>query len=299
MPVEQGFTSARERQEAPGPVELLVPQQGGPVSEWTGGPKRGKPVKQVKATQVESVTGSGYDAARIAGELASAVTGFVKSWPSLAGPLVNGLASDVAALAAGGVGGLTSLAAGAGAIVAIGAALGKAMRALSRRAAKRAAAEVSELGVTASPGEADARVLQDQADVTAHLIGQTLANSATRTALLHGGRNADDVAAAVKADLQELTDLRSGGYILQNLSAALASAQAAGRMATFAEVEAEIQLMAVEANDGPSRCQVCADADGRVFASFAKAAAVYGSGRNASCAGRDRCHGHLRPIRRA
>ncbi len=293
MPAEQGLTSARERQAAPGPVDLLVEPKGGPIPKWTGGPKRDR---RVKATQVESAgAAGGYDAARIAGELASAVTSFVKSWPALAGPLVNGLAADVAALAAGGVGGLTALAAGAGAVAAVGTALGKAMRALSRRAAKRAASEVSALGVTAVPGEADARALQDQADVTAHLIGQLLAGSATRTALLHAGRDADDMAAAVKAGLQEIADLKSGGYVLRNLEAALASAQASGRMATFAEVEDKIQLMSNETND-QATCAACDAENGKVYRSFAAAAAAYGRGGFNGCAGRGNCRGHLQPV---
>jgi hypothetical protein len=295
MAVERGFTSAAERQAAV-PAELLVQPAGGPVPTWAGGPKRGKAKKQVMATHVESVTGSGYDAARVAAELASAVASFLNAWPSLAGPLVNGLVSDVASLAAGGVGGLASLTAGAAAIAAVGTALGKATRGLAKRSAKRAAGEVSALGVKASEGTADSEALQGQADVTAHLIGQTLAGSATRTALLHVGREADEIAAAVKADLEEIADLRSGGYILQNLESALAAAQGAGRMATFAQVEDKIQLMARES---PGACAVCEAEDGKVYASFAAAAKAYPQGRHVGCLGRSNCRGGLQPVVRA
>lgn len=283
------------------PPILTQPKNGSePTSTGVAEPGEDPAKKQVQATQMElPITATGNDASRIAADLASAIAGFVKSWPALAGPLVNGLASDVATAVGGGVGGLTSLAAGAGAVAAVGAALGKAMRGLAKRSAQRAADEVTELGVPASAGSPDGDAVQGQADVTAHLVGQMLANSATRTALLQAGRDADDVAAAVKADLKDITDLKSGGYILQNLESALAAAQAAGRMATFAEVEDDIQLMAMEENDGPSRCQPCEDANGRVYSSFAKAAAAYPAGRNRSCTGRDRCHGHLRPVRRA
>ncbi len=300
MAVEKGLTSARERQSGDYRPTLLVKPKGGPVPKWTGGPQRGnKAKKQVKATQLElPITASGYDAGRIAAELASAVQGFVSSWPSLAGPLVNGLASDAAAVMAGGVGGLTSLAVGAGAVAAVGTALGRAMRALSRRAAKRAAAEVTDLGVMASAGTADERALQDQADVTAHLVGQMLASSATRTALLHSGRDADAVEAAVKADLKDIADLKSGGFILQNLEAALASAQAAGRMATFAEVEDSVSLMASERNEGPNQCKACDDVNGRVFRTFAAAAKAYPRGGYVDCAGRGNCRGHLQPVAR-
>ncbi len=258
------------------------------------------PPAAVKATQLELpiAASAGYDAARIAAELAAAVDGFRSAWPALAGPLVAGLVTDVRAAVSGGVAGLASLAAGAGAVGAVGAALGKAMRRLSGRAARRAAAEVEALGVTASAGTADDAMLQGQADVTAHVVGQQLATSATRTALLHAGRDADAVAGAVEAELREITDLKSGGMILDNLSAALAAAQAAGRMATFEQVEDKVQLMAMEPNQSGSRCEACADVDGVIFRSFAAAAAAYPAGRHVACAGRSRCAGHLQPVAR-
>lgn len=286
--------SAKGRQAGDYTPPVLVQAKGGPIPKWTGSPTRdSKPAKAVKATQMESVTGSGHDAARVAAELASAVAGFVKSWPSLAGPLVSGLAEDVSAAVTGGVSGLTSLAAGAAAVTAVGAALGKAMRGLAKRTAKRAAGEVSALGVAATVGEADGDALQGQADVTAHLIGQMLAGSATRTALLHAGREPDEIAAAVKADLKDIAGLKSGGFILQNLESALASAQAAGRMASFAEVEADIQLMAMEK---PGACAVCEAEDGRVFPTFAAAAKAYPQGRHVGCLGRSNCRGGLQPV---
>ncbi len=251
----------------------------------------------VKATQLELpiAAAAGYDAARIVAELAAAVDGFRSVWPALAGPLVAGLVDDVRAAVSGGVGGLTSLAAGAGAVGAVGAALGKAMRRLSGRAARRAADEVSALGVNATAGTADDGMLQGQADVTAHVVGQQLATSATRTALLHSGRDADAIAAAVEAELKEIADLKSGGYILQSLESALASAQAAGRMATFAAVEDKVSLMAREE---PGACASCEDISGTVFSSFAAAAAAYPAGRHLGCLGRSNCRGGLQPVKR-
>lgn len=301
MAVEEGLTSAGERQLAVGPVKLLVLPKGGPVPEWSGGPQRSRPKKRVKATQMELPiqATAGYDAARIAAELASAVSGFVSAWPALAGPLVSGLVSDVRSALGDGVAGLTSLAAGAGAVTAVASALGNAMRRLSVRAARRAADEVSALGVNASTGTPDGDALQGQADVTAHLVGQMLAGAATRTALLHAGRDADAVSDAVRAELDEVADLKSGGYILQNLESALASAQAAGRMATFEAVEGKIQLMASEVG-GPNQCESCAAIDGKVFRTFAAAAKAYPQGRHIGCAGTAaRCRGHLQPVKRA
>lgn len=242
-----------------------------------------------------SLAESAADAVQVAAELAGAVTTFVSAWPALAKPLVAGVVSDVRdAVRVGGVGGLASLTVGTAALAT---SLGKAMRSLAGRAAKSAAAEVSALGVKASAGKPDGDALQGQADVTAHLVGQTLVGSATRTGLLHAGRAADDVAAAVEADLRDLVDLKPGGYILQNLESALAGAQAAGRMATFATVEDKIRLQAVEDNDS-TRCQACADADQTVYESFAAAADAYPAGKNRSCAGAGRCRGYLRPVKR-
>lgn len=302
MKADTGMTSARERQEPAEKTELLVRPKGGPIPKWKGGPARSKHSKakrKVKATQLELpiAASAGYDAARIAAELTAAVEGFRRSWQSLAVPLVSGLVSDVtAALASGGVGGLTSLAARSGAVTAIGAALGKAMSRLARRSARTAADEVEALDVAASTGTPDEDALQGQADVTAHLVGQMLAGSATRTALLHAGRDADEVAAAVEADLKEIADLKSGGYILQNLEAALAAAQGAGRMATFEQVEDKVSLMAMESNDNP--CPACDDINGRVFKTFTAAAAAYPNGRHLGCAGASRCRGHLQPVAR-
>jgi hypothetical protein len=241
---------------------------------------------------------AGYDAARIAAELASAVGGFTASWQTLVKPIVAGLVADVnAALTGGGVGRLTSLAAGTGAVTALGTALGGAMRRLAARAARRAAAEVEALGVAASAGTADASALQGQADVTAHLVGQALSSSATRTALLHAGRDAKAVAAAVEQDLREIADLKSGGFILSNLESALAAAQAAGRMATFEQVEDKISLMSNESNDR-SACERCSDENGKVYRTFAAAAKAYPAGKFVGCSGRDRCRGHLQPVAR-
>lgn len=309
MATDPDVTSAVDRQSGGYPAVILRGGRGGQVPEWTGHRPVGKPAApgkakrapaKVKATQLElPVTASVYDAARIAAELASAVSGFVSSWPALAKPIVSGLVADVDAALSDGVGRLATLAAGTGAVTALGAALGGAMRRLAGRAARRAAGEVEELGVAASAGSADTDALQGQAEVAAHLVGQALSSAATRTALLHAGRDSKAVAAAVESDLRELADLKSGGYILQNLESALASAQAAGRMATFAQVEDRVSLMAMEANEASGRrCGPCDAIDGKVFRSFAAAAAAYPAGKMINCAGRDRCRGHLQPVAR-
>jgi hypothetical protein len=300
MASETKRVSAKGRQAGDYSPPILAQPKGGPIPKWTGDPKREAPkTPQVAAPQqleLPIAAGVADDAARIAAELAAAVSSFAGSWPALAAPIVSGLVTDVGnALTGGGVGRLAQLAAGTGAVTALGTALGRAMRTLSGRAARRAAREVEALGVTASAGTANPVNLQGQADVTASLAGQALASSAARTALLYAGRPADAVNAAVEAELRDLADLKPGGYILQNLEAALAAAQGAGRMATFAQVEDRVSLMAAES---PGACATCEDIDGKVFASFAAAAKAYPQGRHVGCLGRSHCRGRLVPVRR-
>lgn len=239
----------------------------------------------------------GYDPRAILDELNSAVDGFRGLWPSLAEPMVAGLITDIGAALADGVGGLALLAVGAGAVAALSTALGRAMFTLAGRAAKRAAGEVSALGVNVSAGRADEGALLGRAEVTAGLVAQTLAGSAARAALRHTGLDPDAVMAAVRADLNGLVELKPGGYILQSLAAALAAAQGSGRMATFAQVEEKIQLRASEVND-TARCVPCASVDGRVFDTFKQAAESYPAGWHVGCLGGDRCRGHLQPVAR-
>lgn len=303
---EAARTSARERQQGDYSPPILVQPQGGPVptaaadAAPTAKPKDAPKAATEPAVQMElplSVDDS-HDALRVAKELAAAVDGLSAWWPTLAGQLVAALVADSADTTADDLSGVALLAASPAGVAAISAELGDAMSGLAAVASSSATEEIAALGVAAPAGSVDPTALQGRATVVADLIGRTLASSAIRASLQYAGLDGAEAVAAVRAELDDLIALKPGGYLLQNLESALAAAQAAGRMAAFREAEDEIQLAANESNETASRCQACADMDGRVFDTFAEAAAAYPAGRLMTCAGRGRCHGHLQPVLR-
>jgi hypothetical protein len=156
-------------------------------------------------------------------------------------------------------------------------------------AAEQAAAEADAQGVTVSAGDAtpDAGRLGGVAAATAAVLASGLASFAAKTAMQHWGpgATADDVAGAVGAGIDGLTDasLRDG------LGGALTAAQGAGRVALL-DVAPAATYYASEIND-TAECDSCAAEDGTEFADLAEAQDAYASGGYSECEGGLRCRG--------
>jgi hypothetical protein len=246
-------------------------------------------------TADEQASGADFDQIRQQHDDATAA--LVATVLPLLVPIVAALVANVgSAVATGSLASLGSLSTPLADVDALAGAIDAAMVVLADDSARAATGELATIGVNAGPGVADEITLTGQAAATAQLIANSLANSATRTALLHAGPNADGVAveAAVQAELDALTSIEpsTGGFIVQHLAAVLHAAQASGRMATFATVEGRVTLVAGERND-PSSCKPCLDVDGKHFETFAEAAAAYPAGHYVGCLGQSRCRGHL------
>lgn len=251
---------------------------------------KGGPIPGSKPTDV--------DAQALQDQWAKAKADLLKKWPATAQPMVDELAGQAeTALANNDVGSLGSLAVSAGVLAAVSLVLTGAGSALAVAAASGVIAEAAAQDVDVkTPSKPGAERVRQTADAVAGVIASGYASGAARTALQLAGAKPAEVRAAVAAHLNDLGATASG-LVADNIGPLLASAQYAGRLAVL-EAHPAGSYVAVEANDGPSRCQPCAKIDGTSYGTLAEGLADYpnAGGTYRHCEGRDHCHGHLRPV---
>lgn len=165
------------------------------------------------------------------------------------------------------------------------------MKAVAEDAVAAARAEAAAQGVTISLVNVTEfeTLLLNRAQAVAALMARSLSDAASRNALLRYGVNAlapADVAAGVRAHLEDLTDT----YLNDQLGGALTQAQNTGRREVMGRASAT--YYASELLDH-NTCEVCADFDGREYASLEEAESDYPTGGNAECEGGPRCRGTL------
>lgn len=232
----------------------------------------------------------------------AAVAALLAALAVLAAPIVAALvAAVVAGLAAGGGAALTRLALGAdgdAAVDALAARIGDELVAVAGQAAERAVTEAAAFGVDPA-ADVDGDSLRGLAQAAAHLIADGLAQSASRTALLHAGDAVDPatVEAAVQAALDDQIAAPTG-WVSQTVASAVTAAQHGGRMGVLDQLDADlgdaVTWTASEVNDR-NRCVPCAKIDGETFDSYGAAKAAYPTGRYVDCLGRERCRGRVVP----
>jgi hypothetical protein len=231
------------------------------------------------------------DAERVQAEWAAAVAAALAAWPLLSGPMVAELvALAAAAVMSGDVGGLAGLTVSAEVVEALVADLAARMTTLAGHAATQVVVEAAAQGVTVEPVTPDEGRLAQVAAVTASLLAAGYASAAARRAM---NTPAEAVAETVRAALTEM-GAAERGMVADHLSAAMSTAQGAGRLAVL-EANPPAMLRASEVND-KSECAACKETDGRTYASLAEAAADYGPAGMVRCAGGTRCRGFLVPI---
>ena len=130
-------------------------------------------------------------------------------------------------------------------------------------------------------------LLAQRAEATANLLAKGIADSASRKATNLGVTlSPDEAAAAVREHLEGLTD----AYLQDMLGGALTQAQNTGRKEVFSE--RPCRIYASELLDS-NTCSVCAEIDGKEYASLAEAEKEYPTGGNRDCLGGPRCRGTL------
>jgi hypothetical protein len=261
--------------------EILTEPKGGPIPGST----------QVKAAAVDP------EAARIQAQWEQAKADLLAQWPATAQPMVDELATQAeAAVEADDLGALGALAVSAGVIATVALLLTSTGTALAVEAAAGVVAEAAAqaVDITAPGGPGAVRVRQT-ADAVAQIIASGYASGAARAALQLAGADPAEIRAAVESALTDL-GLSQNGLVGENVGALLASAQYAGRLAVL-EAHPADSYVAVEANDGPSRCKPCSDIDSKTYQTLTEGLIDYpnAGGTFRHCKGRDRCHGHLRP----
>lgn len=236
-------------------------------------------------------------AARIQEQWEQAKAALLKRWPKTAKPMVDELADQAeAAVAEDDLGTLGSLAVSAGVIAAVALMLSGSGESVAVDAAAAVVSEAANQGVDIGvPTSAGAERVRQTAAAVAGIIAAGYASGAARTALQLAGADPSVVRAGVTDQLAEL-GVAVNGLVGDNVGALLASAQYAGRLAVLEQHPAD-SYVAVETNDGPSRCEPCKKIDQTVYGTLAEALADYpnSGGTYVHCDGRSRCHGHIAP----
>jgi hypothetical protein len=218
-----------------------------------------------------------------------ATDNLVTQWQSIRTQQIDHLVSAIeAAVAAGDATMLANIAApvlGADVIYA-------SLRSAAEDAIGGAVAEAAAQGVTITTAEVSSLEVQllNRAEATATLLARSLSESAARQALMRYGVNtvaATDVAAAVRAHLEGLTD----SYLNDQLGGALTGAQNAGRAEVFSEGPVGTYY-ASELMD-LNTCELCAAMDGTTFDTLEEAEMEYPTGGYSECEGGSRCRGTL------
>ncbi len=239
---------------------------------------------------------AGLDPVAIQAELAAAQAEVTSQWEDLAEPVTAALVAAVgAALAAGALAALGDLLVPDAAVGVIADAVAAAMVSLSFTAAERAAGELRGQGVDLDPGVPDEVLLRSRADATARLIAQGYAAGAGREALRLAGAGQQAAERGVRDRLDGLTaSATSRGFVADHLSAAMFTAEAEGRHASFQQAEGRsgIRFMATEVSDS-STCERCAEIDGTKWESYAEARRHYPGVGFKDCLGGIRCRGRL------
>lgn len=172
--------------------------------------------------------------------------------------------------------------------------LTEAMLALAATAAAAAAEEIEAQDVDAEPVTVEETWITEHAQVVVSLLGTALAVSAARTALrlAQSGMSGDEVAAAVREALDELTDAQPR----LALGAALTAAQNESRIATFAAAAAapDAPIPAYYASEvlDQNTCPACREVDRRWLGNdLTVVRRLYPGGGYLDCEGGPRCRG--------
>jgi hypothetical protein len=236
-------------------------------------------------------------AARIQQQWEQAKAALLKKWPKTAQPMVDELADQAeAAVAEQDLEALGSLAVSAGVIAAVALMLNGSGDSLAADAAAGVVTEAANQGVSIdTPDQPGAERVRQVAAAVAGIIAAGYASGAAKAALQLAGAAPSALRAAVADQLADL-GAAANGLVGDNVGALLASAQYAGRLAVLEQHPAD-SYVAVEANDGPSRCEPCKKIDKTVYGTLAEALADYpnAGGTYIRCEGRARCHGHIAP----
>jgi HK97 family phage portal protein len=169
-----------------------------------------------------------------------------------------------------------------------------ALTSIAETAASTAADEVEAQNVPADPAPVDETWITEHAQVVVALLGLTLAVSAARTALplAQSGMSGDEVAAAVRVALDDLTDAQPR----LALGAALTAAQNQSRLATFAAAaeQPDAPIPAYYASEvlDSNTCPACREVDRRWLGNdLTMVRRLYPSGGYVDCEGGPRCRG--------
>lgn len=133
-------------------------------------------------------------------------------------------------------------------------------------------------------------MVRQQAEAISIIMSRALGETATRQAMMRYGTNgmdAESVAAAVRAHLEELSDT----YLVDMLGGALTQAQNTGRYMVFDEGPVAY-VYASELLD-MNTCERCKNLDGKEYATVAAAKLDYPTGGYKECLGGPRCRGTL------
>jgi len=169
-----------------------------------------------------------------------------------------------------------------------------ALTSIAETAASTAADEVEAQDVPADPAPVDETWITEHAQVVVALLGLALAVSAARTALplAQSGMSGDEVAAAVRVALNDLTDAQPR----LALGAALTAAQNQSRLATFAAAaeQPDAPIPAYYASEvlDSNTCPACREVDRRWLGNdLTLVRRLYPSGGYVDCEGGPRCRG--------
>jgi hypothetical protein len=232
------------------------------------------------------------DAERVQAEWAAAVAAALAAWPGLSGPMVAELvALAAAAVGSGDVGGLAGLTVSAAVVEALVADLAARMTVLAESAAGQVVVEAAAQGVAVEPVVPDEGRLSQVAAVTASLLAAGYASAAARRAM---NTPAEAVAGVVRAALDDMSTAERG-MVADHLSAAMSTAQGAGRLAVL-EANPPTLLRASEHLD-QAACDQCKAVDRTEYSTLAAALADYPNCLQfRGCAGMSRCRGMLIPV---
>jgi hypothetical protein len=166
------------------------------------------------------------------------------------------------------------------------------MQTVAEDAVIAAKAEAATQGVAVGTIDLEETVtplLRARAQAVSALMARGISESAARQAALRYGVDTltgSEVASAVRDHLESLSDT----YLTDVLGGALTQAQNTGRRAVF--VNHSAAFYASELMD-KATCTVCAEIDGRQFATLAEADDLYPAGGNSECLGGPRCRGTI------
>lgn len=225
----------------------------------------------------------------------TAKTSLLEQWPQTAQPMVDELADQAQDAAdSGDVSALGALAVSAGVLAAVALVLNGKSKGLAGLAAAGVVAEAAAQDVVVTvPAQAAAERVRQTADAFARIIASGYASGAARAALQLAGADPASVREAVQEHLADLSGA-DAGFVADNISALLSSAQHAGRLAVLQQHPASAYA-AVEIND-QHRCRPCADISGHQYRTLAAALEDYPANGYRRCLGGQRCRGYVRPI---